>query len=279
MREHVLTPLVDGLGFLEGPRWHEGRLWFSDFVSRKVHTVDADGTLSDVVELDDVPSGLGWLPDGRLLIVSMGDRRLLRLENGAPVVHADLSEHAPFHCNDMVVDAQGRAYVGQFGFDYENGAPPQPTVLMLAEPDGNVRVVADELMFPNGTVITPDGRTLIVAESFAARLTAFDIAGDGSLSGRRVFAQLSDGRVPDGICLDADGAIWVASPTSREVVRVLDGGEITDRVPTGDVPAIACMLGGDDRRTLYVLSATLEREPGRGAIGTVRVDAPGDGLP
>lgn len=279
MREHEATTLVDGLGFAEGPRWRDGKLWFSDFVSRKVHTLTPDGKLSDVVEVPNVPSGLGWLPDASLLVVSMEDRKLMRMDGGELVVHADLSPYATFHCNDMVVDAQGRAYVGNFGFDYESGEAPRATVLVLVSPDGGVRVAAHDLRFPNGTVITPDGATLIVGESFGARMTAFDVAADGSLSNRRVWAQLDGGRVPDGCCLDAEGAIWVACPTTNEVVRVREGGEVTDRVPTGERNAIACMLGGDDRRTLFVLAAQLSREPGAGAILTVRVDVPGAGLP
>jgi sugar lactone lactonase YvrE len=279
MREHTATPLVEGLGFLEGPRWRDGRLWFSDFVSRKVHTVDLDGTMSDIVEVEHVPSGLGWLEDGRMLVVSMEDRRLLRYEDGSLVEHADLSPYATHHCNDMVVDAQGRAYVGNFGFDYEAGQAPVGAKLVRADPDGSTHVAADELLFPNGTVITPDGRTLVVGESFGARLTAFDVSDDGSLSNRRVWAQLADGRLPDGSCLDAEGAIWIASPTTKEVLRVREGGEITDRVGTGEREAIACMLGGDDRRTLFVLASTLSREPGSGSISTVAVDTPGAGLP
>ena len=224
MREHTTTPLIEGLGFLEGPRWRDGLLWFSDFVARKVHTVDLGGELSDVVEVEHVPSGLGWLPDGRMLIVSMEDRRLLRVEDGSLIEHADLSSHATYHCNDMVVDAQGRAYVGNFGFNYESGDAPVGAKLMRVDPDGSLHVAAEDLMFPNGTVITPDGKTMIVGESFGARLTAFDVADDGTLSNRRVWAQLDGGRIPDGNCLDADGAIWIASPTTKEVVRVLEGG-------------------------------------------------------
>jgi sugar lactone lactonase YvrE len=279
MREHTTTPLVEGLGFLEGPRWREGLLWFSDFVSRKVHTVDLEGKLTDVVQVEHVPSGLGWLPDGRMLIVSMEDRRLLRLDDGTLALHADLSSHATYHCNDMVVDAQGRAYVGNFGFNYETGDAPVGAKLMRVDPDGSTHVAAEDLLFPNGTVITPDGKTMVVGESFGARLSAFDVADDGTLSNRRVWAQLDGGRIPDGNCLDADGAIWIASPTTKEVVRVLEGGEITDRISTDEREAIACMLGGEDRRTLFVLASTLAREPGSGSISTAAVDVPGAGLP
>jgi sugar lactone lactonase YvrE len=271
--------LKGGIGFGEGPRWRDGKLWFSDFVSRKVHTLTTDGELSDVIEVPGVPSGLGWLPDGRMLVVSMEDRKVLRVEDGSLVVHADLSPFARGNCNDMVVDRSGRAYVGNFGFDYEAGESPVATVLAVIEADGSARVAAEELMFPNGSVITPDGKTLIVGESFGGRLTAFDIAEDGSLSNRRVFAQLPSGAAPDGCCIDAEYAIWVASPTTSEVLRLREGGEVTDSVPTGDRPAIACMLGGDDRHTLFVLAAPLRREMGAGAILTSRVDVPGSGLP
>jgi sugar lactone lactonase YvrE len=275
----TLSVLAEGLGFLEGPRWHEGKLWFSDFVSKKVHTVGMDGVVSDVVEVDGIPSGLGWLPDGTLLIVSMQDRKLLRHDGSSLALHADLAPFATFSCNDMVVDAKGRAYVGNFGFDFEAGAPPAPAVLVCIDPDGSARVVADELMFPNGTVITPDGKTLIVGESFGARLTAFDVAEDGSLSNRRVFALLPSGAAPDGCCLDAEGCVWAASPTTNQVLRLREGGEVVEQISTGDRQTIACMLGGDDRRTLFVLTAPLSRDPGAGAILTTTVDVPGAGLP
>ena len=273
--------LLDGLAFPEGPRWRDGRLWFSDMHDHRVLTVDLDGKVETVARVPACPSGLGWLPDGRLLVVSMHDRRLLRLDPGGLVLHADLAPLARHHCNDMVVSAAGRAYVGNFGFDYEKESP-RTTELICVEPDGSARVVADELMFPNGPVITPDGRTLVVGESFAARLTAFDLGADGGLSNRRVFAPL-EGRVPDGICLDAEGAIWVASPPTKDLSRVREGGEVVERIEF-DRMAIACMLGGEDGRTLFALTAatTNEEEAPKlrsGRIETVRVDVPGAGLP
>jgi sugar lactone lactonase YvrE len=276
------TVLLDGLAFPEGPRWRDGRLWFSDMHDHRVMTVDPDGRAESVVRVPAQPSGLGWLPDGRLLVVSMTDRRLMRLEGDALVLHADLSGLASFHLNDMVVDARGRAYVGNFGFDLIRGAAPKPAELILVTPAGEARVVAEKLEFPNGSVITPDARTLIVGESFGARLTAFDIADDGSLGGRRVWAQLQ-GAVPDGICLDAEGAVWVASPMSSEVLHVREGGEVSERFGT-EQQAIACMLGGPERRTLFVLTAPdIDPEVCRARraarIETLAVDVPGAGLP
>ncbi len=243
--------VLDGLAFAEGPRWRGDRLWFSDMHDHGVLSVTPEGRTQRHYEVPQRPSGLGWMPDGRLLVVSMVDRRLLIEREGVLEEHADLSELARFHCNDMVVDAQGGAYVGNFGFDLDAEESPCETELLRVEPDGRARVVAEGLRFPNGAVISPDGRTLVVGESFGACLTAFDIEPDGDLGGRRTWAAL-EGAVPDGICLDAEGCIWVASPVSKEVLRVREGGEVVERLATGDM-AIACMLGGPRRRTLYVL--------------------------
>ena len=276
-----LQPVVDGLAFAEAPRWHEGKLWFSDMYTHAVHYMDADGTLTTVAEVPGRPSGLGWLPDGRLLVVSMAERRLLRLEAQGLVEHAELSQQASFDCNDMVVDRQGRAYVGNLGFDVFGGAPMQPAALVMVTPDGHVRTVADGLLFPNGAVITPDGKTLVIAETFGYRLTAFDVAADGSLSGRRVWAELGE-VMPDGICLDAQGAIWAGSPLTSEFLRICEGGEITDRVASAQ-PAIACALGGADGRTLYMISGPTTRPEEAlaarsGRIDSVRVAIAGAGL-
>ncbi len=274
--------LLDGLYFPEGPRWHEGKLWFSDMHGHRVMTVGLEGRAETAVEVPAAPSGLGWLPDGRLLVVSMEDRRLLRLDPSGLTEVADLSGLAAFHCNDMVVDAQGRAYVGNFGFDLHGGAPPVPAPIILVLPNGAARIAADDLMFPNGTVITPDGHTLIVGESFGPRLTAFDIRPDGALSNRRVWAAL-DSAVPDGICLDAEGAIWMASPISAEVLRVLEGGTITHRVSVS-TQAFACMLGGPQRRHLFICTASsgdprVARDKRDGRIEVLEVEVPGTGLP
>ena len=274
--------LIDGLAFPEGPRWHEGRFWFSAMHSHQVIALDSNGKSEVICEVPNRPSGLGWLPDGRLLVVSMTDRRLLRLDGDSLVEHADLSKLASFHCNDMVVDARGRAYVGNFGFDLDAREDPKAAELLLVTPDGEPRLAAGDLMFPNGTVITPDGRTLIVGESFGARLTAFDIADDGSLERRREWARL-EGAVPDGICLDAEGAIWVASPVSAEVLRVLEGGTVSERVPVA-TQAYACMLGGPERRTLFICTSKSSspeecRAERTGRIETLEVAVPGAGLP
>jgi len=274
--------LLDGLSFPEAPRWHDGRLWLSDFYHHRVLTVDESGKTETVASVPNQPSGLGWLPDGRLLIVSMLDRKLLRLDGAKTTEVADLSALAGGPCNDMVVDAEGRAYVGNFGFNRHAGEAERTTCIVRVDPDGKVTKAADDLLFPNGTVITPDGRTLIVGETFAKRLTAFDIAADGGLSNRRVFAQFAD-VFPDGICLDAEGAVWVADPRGNRTVRVKDGGEITDTVPTGSRGCYACMLGGQDRRTLFILtnsgSGPAAAEKSDGKVETLRVSVPGAGLP
>jgi sugar lactone lactonase YvrE len=275
--------LVEGLCFGEGPRWHDGALWLSDMHAREVIRVSDEGQVSSIVHVENCPSGLGWLPDGQLLVVSMNDRRLLRYDGQQLHEHADLSQFATFHCNDMVVDDHGRAYVGNFGFDLHTGGKPVPATLVCVEPDGSVRAVADDLMFPNGTVITPDRSTLIIAESFGARLTAFDIAANGDLSNRRIWAELPKGAVPDGICLDSEGGIWSASPTTCECIRQDEGGEITHRVEV-DQGAFACMLGGSEGTMLYVLTSDssdpVECAANRtGKIEMSRAPYPGAGWP
>ena len=273
--------LVGGLGFPEGPRWRGDRLWFSDMGQKAVFTVDLAGRLERQLDVPRRPSGLGWLPSGELLVVSMGDRRVLRrLPSGELVVHADLSQLASHDCNDMVVDGRGNAYVGNAGFDLRSETP-RTAQLVLVTPDGAARVVDDEVVFPNGSVVTPDGGTLIVAETFAARLTAFSITADGGLAERRVFAPLP-GVAPDGICLDAEGGVWVADATGVTCLRVLEGGEVADRVDVGR-HCFACALGGTDRRTLFVLAAddfAGEAIARRNAtIEIVDVDCPGAGWP
>ena len=261
------TVLLDGLHFGEAPRHGpDGRFYFSDFYEKAVFTVDLEtGEKQVVCSLPGQPSGLGWLPDGRLLVVSMLDRTVRRLEpNGVLALHADLFDIATFHANDMLVDARGRAYVGNFGFDLhkkinEDGIEslldpsyaPQGTPLALVEPDGTTRIAAEDMKFPNGTVLLPNG-TLLVAETLAYRLTAFDVAEDGSLSNRRVWADLREHVIaPDGICVDAEGGVWVATALQPAVVRIVEGGTITDRVETGQI-SFAVGLSGT---TLVVCTA------------------------
>ncbi len=246
--------LAEGLSFPESPRWHEGYFYFSDFNRHVVERIDEAGVQEIVAKVPGQPSGLGWLPDGRLLIVSMTDRKLLVQEkDGSLNQYADLSGLATFHCNDMVVDAKGRAYVGNFGFDTHGEGPKLKAHLIRVDPDGTVSSAADDLTFPNGTVITPDGKSMIIAETYGHRLTAFDIDANGTLSNRRIWADLGR-RYPDGICLDAEGMIWVADPGSTTVVRVKEGGEIVQTIDVGR-PAFACALGGADRKTLHICAA------------------------
>jgi sugar lactone lactonase YvrE len=257
------TLIADGLYFGEGPRWHAGRLWFSDFYDHAVMSMDTSGAIRTELEIDDQPSGLGWLPDGRMLVVSMRRRQVLRVDADGVKTHADLSALATFHTNDMVVDARGRAYVGNFGFDLDHAlhargvesviAEHPTAVLARVDPDGSVHTASRDMHFPNGSVITPDGRTLIVAETLAMRLTAFDIGADGSLSNRRVWASVGM-RAPDGICLDANGNIWIANAIAPECVLFAPGGAVLETVETNQ-PCFACMLGGPDRNTLYLLTA------------------------
>ncbi len=275
--------LVKGFGFVEGPRWRGDRLFFSDMRSRQVLTVDLDGVVEEVCVVEGRPSGIGWLPDGRMLVVSMNDRSVVRLEgDGTLTTHGDLSALAAAPCNDMVVDGRGNAYVGNPGYDMRHPPSPLPAAeLVLVRPDGSAEVVDRSVVFPNGPAVTPDGRTLIVAETMAQRLTAFDIHDDGTLSNRRTFADLP-GRAPDGIALDAEGAVWVADADGNACVRVREGGAVTDVVDTGR-GCFACALGGPDRTTLFLLTGegfTAEAIRQRtGAIETVEVAVPGAGLP
>ena len=273
------TLLADGLVFAEGPRWRRERLWFSDMHGEAIRTVDLGGRLETVVELPGrEPSGLGFLPDGALLVVSMLEPEILRVEGRDVTVHADLSPFVKDRCNDMVVDGRGNAYVGSF--------PPVSDpkgVLVLVRPDGSARVVAEDVVFPNGSVVADEGRRLIVAESLGRRFTEFDIATDGSLTGRRVFAECAP-YGPDGICIDTEGALWAAMPLAHEFQRIARGGEVLERIPMGERLAIACALGGPELRTLFLLtSAQLPGESIKGThdatIHIVEVDVPGTGSP
>ena len=266
------TTLIDGLVFPEGLRWHDGRLWLSDMYAGKVLTVGLDGATEEVAEVPGRPSGIGFLPDGTPLVVSMEDHRLLRLTADGPVEHADLTALVSGHVNDMLVGPDGRAYVGNFGFDFLGGADPAPANLVLVEPDGSARVVADGLMFPNGMALADDGATLLVAEMLAAKVSAFSVAADGSLSERRVFAELPE-RFPDGVALDADGNLWIASSLSAEALLVAPGGEVLEQISTAPLLAPACALGGEDGRTLFLALAETSPEQLAQGISSGRVDA------
>ncbi len=269
------SPLAHGFCFGEGPRWFEGLLWFSDMLGEAVHTCDMRGSLTTVPLPGHSPSGLGFRPDGCLLIVSAEDRTVLHYDGDTIVPVADLSGLTPASLGDMVIDDAGRAYIGSQAF--EGG-----TIIRL-DPDDTATVVAEDLDFPNGMVITEDRRSLIVAESMGRRLTAFTIGDDGELRDRRIFADNLDGP-PDGIALDAHGGVWAAMTLAHQFERITAGGEVTDRIDMGDRVAIACALGGPERRTLFLLSST-DAYPQR-LVGTrlarldaVRVEVPGAGLP
>ncbi|MEV0389230.1 SMP-30/gluconolactonase/LRE family protein [Nonomuraea sp. NPDC050643] len=285
--------VAEGFCFLEAPRWRDGRLWFSDFYTYRVRSMREDGSdLREEAYVPEQPSGLGWLPDGRLLIVSMRDRKVLRRElDGTLSVHADLGEHAAGHLNDMVVDRHGRAYVGNFGFDLMAGDPLKPTSLHCVDPDGQVTKVADDLWFPNGSVITP-GDVLLIVETFGNRITAFDMTGDGDLVNRRTWAEfgplpadrgvaqaLAQLRVAgDGACLDSEGGLWVADAIGDRLVRVIEGGTITDEIKPGS-PVYACALGGAEGATLFACAAPDFHEEARtaareGSMLAMRVAVP-----
>ena len=290
--------LVSGLSFTECPRWHDGRLYFSDFYTQRVLAVRRDGAVETIADVPGRPSGLGFLPDGRLLIASMLDRKVLRLERDSSLIeHANLSSLAPWHLNDMLVDHHGRAWVGNYGFDLMSGAKVSSTNLICVHPDGSARIAAEGLGFPNGMVLTPDGTTLIVAETLMNRLSAFDIRS-GLLGDRRTWAAFGDPPsshnvaellrqvdvAPDGICLDAEGAIWVADAIGGRLIRVAEDSGILEELEIDGLGAFACMLGGDDGRTLFACVAPTFNEAEasathRAEIWMTRVDVPGAGLP
>lgn len=280
----MTTPrvLADGLAFGESPRWHHGRLWLADWGAGEVLTVDADGRTEVVARVDGLPICLDWLPDGRLLVVAGGAGRLLRREpDGTLVGYADLRSLVAHPWNEVVTDARGNAYVNTIGFDFPGGEFA-PGAIALVPPDGPPRLVADGLAFPNGMALTPDGGTLIVAESYAARLTAYDVGTDGSLTGRRVWAEVPDS-APDGICLDASGAVWYGDVPNRCAVRVAEGGRVRDRIDL-DRGCFACALGGPDGRTLFLVVTewsprALAGGPRTGQVLTIGAPAPGAARP
>ena len=299
MRERSgVTTIMTGFRFVEGPRWHDGALWFSDMHAHQVLRAPIHGPVETKAEIvarieDDLPSGLGWLADGRLLVVAMESQQLRRVEaDGRVVVHADLSGIARGDCNDMISRADGTAWVGDMGFAVhgEMTPNPRPGQTILVTPDGEARCAADDLIAPNGHVLSEDGETLIVAQSGGNCVTAFDVAADGSLSNRRTYADLVpepgfEYAPPDGICFDAEGAVWVADPIAKRFYRVLEGGEVTDVIrPPNDGNAIACVLGGPDRRTLIMavcdaLPSSGELPVGNARIDAIQVDVPGAGGP
>jgi len=294
MEELQSEVLREGLSFGEGPRWHDGRLWYSDFYQHAVFSMNEDASDHRLEHhVPQQPSGLGWLPSGDLLCVSAIDQKVLRFSDGNAEVFCDIAPYCGFWANDMLTSMNGVSYVGNFGFDLdlllkEKGvegllaSPPPTTNLVVINPDGDIIQVIDEMAFPNGTVITPDGSTLIVGETMTFRLTAFDIRPDGTLSNRRVWAQL-DFVATDGMCIDAEGQIWLANALTNQVLRVKEGGEITGVVTTSQT-SFACMLGGQDQRTLYVMTAPSSdrfeiANKTLGKIETARVHVPGAGQP
>jgi len=282
----VITPLqtlVDGLAFPECPRCHDGELWISEKRAGRVMAISQTGDVRTVVDVPGGPGGLGWTPDGDLLVVDTNARHLLRLVQDRLTRVADVSAVTVGRCNDMTVDRQGRAYVGHFGYDLLGGASPAPATLVLVQPDGVVSTVADDLHFPNGCELTTDESTLLVAESAANRITEFDVHPDGSLGTRREFAHLG-ASIPDGIALDAAGALWVSDPVGCALLRVERGGAVTSYVSTAPAGAFACALGGDDGRTLYTClyteqaSQLADGAPPIGSVVTMRVDVPAAGF-
>jgi sugar lactone lactonase YvrE len=278
-----LQSLMTGLIFPESPRWHDDRLWLADWGAQEIVAVDLQGESEIMARVPSAPFSLDWLPDGRLLIVSGSDGLLLRREqDGSLVTHADLTSLANHPWNEIVVDGRGNAYVNYIGFDFPEGEFA-PGILVLVTPDGSTRQVADDVAFPNGMAVTPDNGTLILAESYGARLTAFDIASDGSLSHRRVWADLNDG-APDGICLDAEGAIWYGDVPNQRCVRVREGGEVLRTIEL-DRGCFACMLGGADRKTLFLITnewggpQSMADGAAMGQVLTTRAPAPGAGWP
>jgi sugar lactone lactonase YvrE len=285
MSEHAFETLADGGTFFEGPRWHEGRWWVSDFYRHAVFAIAPGGATEEVLTVEAQPSGLGWLPDGSLLVVSMRDWRVLRKSaDGDVTVHADIAEHCGGLANDMVVDDRGHAYVGNFGFDLMAGEAPRSTVLVHVSPDGTAEVAAEDMAFPNGSVITPDGAALVVGETMGARYTAFTLGDDGGLSDRREWAAVP-GVAPDGCSLDAEGHIWAADALANRLVRVAPGKGVVDEIAApGGLGVYACMLGGDDGRTLLACCAPDFDEHARSAardavLVTTTVDVPHAGLP
>jgi len=247
--------LIENLMFPECPRWHGGNLWFSDMHGRRVFCVDLQGNIIETIDILGEPGGLGWLPSGELLIVSMQERRVYRWSGNKLHQHACLADIHTRQSNDMVVDKLGNAYIGNIGFDIHSGEAPQLTALARVDAQGNVSKATDSLMCPNGMVILDEGKTLVVAETFARQLTAYTIAEDGTLRDRRVWADLGK-FVPDGICADDEGCIWVSACIHHACLRVQQGGEILDRIDIGRDNPFSCVLGGENGKRLFICVAT-----------------------
>lgn len=273
-----LKVLVDGIGFPEGLRWRDGELWFSDYVSRAVLSLDSQNRLTKRAFIPGQPSGIGFPPEGGFLVVSMMDNLLISVGDAGASIRARLGDVVVGHANDLAVDGQGRAYVGATGFNFYGGheqAPPSP--LALVEPDGGVRAITPGLLGANGMQFSADGRTLVIVESFARRVIAFDVAQDGALSNQRLFAEV-DGGIPDGLCLDVSGAVWVAC--GSRFLRLREGGEVVEAIDAPGRWAVDCALGGPDRKTLYCGTSDTDferhaRGEDRGAIEAVMVSTPG----
>jgi sugar lactone lactonase YvrE len=274
--------VMDGVAFPESPRWHDGRLWFSDWMAQEVIAVSSEGESDVIAHVDAFPFSIDWLPDGPMLITA--GSLILRLEpDGSLATHADLGELTEFGWNEIVVDGQGNAFVNGAGFDLMGGGEFAPGGVAVLRPDGSAERLAEDIAFPNGMAITPDESTLIVADSYGKELVAFDLAEDGGLSNRRTWADLGEG-VPDGICMDAEGAVWYADVPNRRCVRVAEGGDVLDQVDV-DRGCFACMLGGEDRATLFIAAQewngaeAIGTGPRTGQVLTVEAPAPRAGRP
>lgn len=274
--------LLDKLMFPEAPRWRDNKLWFTDQHAKKIITVNLNGENNIIAEMDDLPGGLGWLPDNTLLVVSMTQRKIMKLENDKLKLYADLSNLVRYNCNDLLVDQKGRAYVSNFGYDLHNGGQLQSTSLILIDESGISRFIAQDLIFPNGMVINSTNTKIIVAETFACRLTSYNVNIDGSLCNRDIFVNLENG-YPDGICLDQDEAVWAAIPNKNQVIRINHNGEVCQTIKTQGQP-YACMLGGNHRKTLFICTSETDNpelacKQKSGRIEIIDVDVPGNGLP
>jgi sugar lactone lactonase YvrE len=279
--QHHVTLLADGFKFLEAPKWHDGQLWVSDVFDHRVFALTPDGQRREVCIVPGRPSGQGFLPDGRHIVVSATDCRLVEEKDGVLSTYADLTGYAAGYVNDFAIDTDGRIYVGDFGYDYDAGEARKTTKLHRVDPNGRITAVAEGVDFPNGSVIIDDGRTLIVAETWEGRIAAFDLDKAGNLSNRRVFADLGE-RFPDGLCADAEGAIWVGCFNTGEFLRVRNGGEITD-VIRFDGSAISCVLGSEDGKTLFMTtflgpSSEIATDKRKSAVFTARVSVGGPGF-